>query len=128
MISAEALQHMRPGAFLINTARGPVVDEAALAAALQRGHLAGAALDVYAQEPLVHPALMDRKDVILLPHLGSADRATRRKMAEMCLGDLLRYSTVKNRCTPSRVIKSEGSRLKGWSETIWESNGIPTAS
>ena len=90
MISAEALQHMRPGAFLINTARGPVVDEAALAAALQRGHLAGAALDVYAQEPLVHPALMDRKDVILLPHLGSADRATRRKMAEMCLGDLLR--------------------------------------
>lgn len=90
LIDSDALASMRPGAFLINTARGPIVDEDALVQALEGGHLGGAGLDVYAQEPKVHPALIDRKDVLLLPHLGSADRATRRRMAEMCLGDLRR--------------------------------------
>jgi len=90
LIDGDALARLRPGALVINTARGPIIDEAALAQALERGHLGGAGLDVYAQEPEVHPALIHRDDVVLLPHLGSADQATRRQMAEMCLGDLRR--------------------------------------
>ncbi|MBM65663.1 MAG: D-glycerate dehydrogenase [Myxococcales bacterium] len=90
LIDGDALARLRPGALVINTARGPIIDEAALAQALERGHLGGAGLDVYAREPEVHPALIHRDDVVLLPHLGSADQATRRQMAEMCLGDLRR--------------------------------------
>ena len=74
-------------ASLINTARGPVVDEAALADALARGALRGAGLDVYEHEPRVHPALMERDDVMLLPHLGSATTETRAVMAELALAN-----------------------------------------
>ena len=72
---------MKSTAFLINTARGPVVDEAALVAALEQKKIAGAALDVYEREPIVHPGLLGRKDVVLAPHLGSATLETRTKMA-----------------------------------------------
>jgi glyoxylate reductase len=72
---------MRPRAFLVNTARGPIVDEAALASALQSGALGGAALDVYEREPEVHPALLELENVVLLPHLGSATIETRTAMA-----------------------------------------------
>ena len=68
---------------MINTSRGPVVDEAALAAALEQKRIAGAALDVYENEPKVHPALVARKDVILAPHIASATVETRTKMAVM---------------------------------------------
>jgi glyoxylate reductase len=64
------------------------VDEAALAAALNSGHLAGAALDVFEHEPEVHPALLGRNDVVLLPHLGSATRQTRERMAELALSQV----------------------------------------
>lgn len=80
LIGADRLTAMKPGAFLINTARGDVVDEAALAEALANGAIAGAGLDVYAGEPAVHPALLRLDNVVLLPHLGSATRETREAM------------------------------------------------
>lgn len=80
LISEKTLGKMKRSAFLINTARGPVVDEAALAAALEAGKIAGAALDVYEEEPKVHPGLVGRKNVVLLPHLGSASVETRSRM------------------------------------------------
>lgn len=80
LIDARRLALMRPTAFLINTARGTVVDEAALAAALEAGAIAGAGLDVFEDEPRVHPALLGRDDVVLLPHLGSATLETRTAM------------------------------------------------
>jgi glyoxylate reductase len=83
LISHENLDKMKRTAFLVNTSRGPVVDEAALAEALENRKIAGAALDVYEHEPLVHPALLSRRDVILAPHIASASLDTRTKMAVM---------------------------------------------
>ncbi len=83
LISTGNLIKMKRSAYLINTSRGPVVDEAALAAALEAGTIAGAALDVFENEPKVHPALVGRKDVILTPHIASASVETRTKMAVM---------------------------------------------
>jgi glyoxylate reductase len=83
LMSLERLAKMKRSAFLINAARGPVVDENALVEALEKNLIAGAALDVYEQEPKVHPGLLGRKDVVLAPHLGSASLETRTKMAVM---------------------------------------------
>lgn len=83
LIDAAALAHMKPTAYLINTARGPVVDEAALADALRAGAIAGAGLDVFEHEPSVHPGLLDLDTVVLIPHLGSATVETRTAMAEL---------------------------------------------
>jgi glyoxylate reductase len=83
LISSAAFEKMKQTAYLINTARGPVVDEAALARALEEKKIGGAALDVYENEPKVHPALLSRRDVILAPHIGSATIETRTKMAVM---------------------------------------------
>jgi glyoxylate reductase len=82
MIGARELARMKPTAFLINTARGSVVDEAALIAALETGKIAGAALDVYEHEPLI-PDGLRRPNVVLAPHMGSASVETRTKMAAM---------------------------------------------
>ncbi|MFG1641988.1 2-hydroxyacid dehydrogenase [Amycolatopsis sp. NPDC049252] len=81
LIDAAALRAMKPGAYLVNTTRGPVVDEAALADALEAGEIAGAALDVFEHEPDVEPRLLGRDDVVLSPHLGSATLETRTAMA-----------------------------------------------
>lgn len=91
LIDAARLAVMKPGAFLINTARGDVVDEAALAAALQHGRLAGAGLDVFEAEPQVHPGLLALENVVLLPHLGSATRETREAMGMRVVDNLVAF-------------------------------------
>lgn len=83
LIDEAALAAMKPTAFLINTSRGPVVDEQALAKALQEGQIGGAALDVFEREPEVEPALLDLDNVVVVPHLGSATNETRTAMAEL---------------------------------------------
>ncbi|GAA3160086.1 D-glycerate dehydrogenase [Blastococcus jejuensis] len=85
LIGAEQLAAMKPTALLVNTARGPIVDEAALADALARGVIAGAGLDVYEDEPRVHPGLLGRDDVVLLPHIASAGEATRDAMGRLAV-------------------------------------------
>lgn len=89
LIDTTRLQKMRPDAYLVNTARGPIVDEAALATALEQGQLAGAGLDVFENEPDVHPALLHREDVVLIPHLGSATIETRTAMAMLAAENAL---------------------------------------
>ncbi|MBI3805891.1 MAG: D-glycerate dehydrogenase [Nitrospirae bacterium] len=89
LIDRRALASMKPTAFLINTARGPIVDEKALIRALRTGHLAGAGLDVFEDEPSLSPALRKLNNVVLLPHVGSASLETRIRMGERVLENLL---------------------------------------
>jgi glyoxylate reductase len=89
LIGPGELALMKPSAFLINTSRGPVVDEAALVAALRRRQIQGAGLDVYEREPLLTPGLSELDNVVLLPHLGSATVETRTRMAVMAADNLL---------------------------------------
>jgi glyoxylate reductase len=89
LIDAATLGRMKPTAFLINTTRGPVVDEAALVEALRDGTIAGAGLDVYEHEPIVHPGLLGLENVVLLPHLGSATVETRTAMAVLAAKNVL---------------------------------------
>jgi glyoxylate reductase len=91
LISAASFAKMKPTAFLINTARGPVVDENALVAALESGKIAGAGLDVYENEPKVHPGLLERKDVVLAPHIGSATVGTRTAMARLAIENAVAF-------------------------------------
>lgn len=81
VIGTRELARMKPTAYLVNTARGPVVDEKALVDALREGRIAGAALDVFEQEPHVEPGLVELPNVVLTPHLGSAVGELRREMA-----------------------------------------------
>ncbi len=74
---------MKRSAVLVNTARGPVVDEEALAVALEDGTIFAAGIDVYEREPTVHPRLLAAPHAVLLPHIGSATEATRRRMAQL---------------------------------------------
>ena len=89
LVGAEQLAAMRADSFLINTARGPVIDEAALADALRHGHIAGAGLDVFENEPTVHAGLLDLDNAVLIPHLGSATIETRTAMALLAATNVL---------------------------------------
>jgi glyoxylate reductase len=100
LIGSAELLRMKRGALLINTARGPIVDEAALVAALQGGYLGGAGLDVFEDEPAVHPGLLSRDDVVLLPHLGSATVETRESMARIALTQVERVLRGEKPTTP----------------------------
>ena len=88
LLDAERLAHMRADAILVNTARGPIVHEEALADALEGGRLLGAGLDVHEREPEVHPRLAASTRTVLLPHVGSATVATRERMAEVVARNL----------------------------------------
>lgn len=88
LMNRDRLARMRRSAFLVNTARGDVVDEAALVEALRKGTIAGAGLDVYEQEPKVSPELLVMENVVLLPHLGSATQETRVAMGMRALENL----------------------------------------
>ena len=100
LIDKKALARMKRSAYLINTARGPVVDEAALAWALQHHLLAGAALDVYENEPAVHPELLKLDNVLLVPHLASATTETRTAMADLAAENVLAVLAGRPALTP----------------------------
>jgi glyoxylate reductase len=88
LFNAAKFERMKRTAFLVNTSRGPVVDEAALVAALESGKIAGAALDVFEKEPAIHPGL-NRRNVVLAPHIASASLETRTKMACMAAENVI---------------------------------------
>ena len=100
IINADTLARMKPGAILINTSRGDLVREEALAIALEQGRLGAAGLDVYAEEPSIHPRLLAAPRTVLLPHLGSATDDTRRKMATIALANVQSVLSGKPPLTP----------------------------
>lgn len=100
LIGAEQLVTMKDTAYLVNTARGPIIDESALALALREGQIAGAGLDVFEQEPKVHPWLLELENVALVPHLGSATVETRTAMAVLAADNTLAVLGGKQPPTP----------------------------
>ncbi len=102
LIREETLARMRSDAVLVNTSRGPVVDEDALVRALRAGSIAGAALDVFEDEPDVHPGLLELDNVVLTPHLGSATAEAREAMGMLCV-EALRAVLLEGRTPPNAV-------------------------
>lgn len=100
IVSRARLRSMKAGSVLVNTARGPCVDEAALAEALERGPLAAAGVDVFEDEPHVHENLLKRTNVVLTPHVASADRRTREAMARMAVDNVLAFARGEPLPTP----------------------------
>lgn len=103
LIGAAQFAAMRETAYLVNTARGPIVDEAALVDALRDGQIAGAGLDIYEREPLVHPGLLELENVALLPHLGSATIETRTAMATLAAENALAVLRSEHPPTPIQL-------------------------
>ena len=100
VIDAAALSRLRPGAILVNTARGPLVDEAALVAALQTSRLGAAGLDVFEREPELERGLTELDNVVLLPHLGSATAEARGAMVELCCRNIVAVLAGESPVTP----------------------------
>jgi glyoxylate reductase len=105
LLNADRLSLMRPGAYLINTGRGPIVDEEALVEALGKGHLAGAALDVFENEPEIHPGLLKADNVVLTPHIGGAATEGRCGAQLTCTENI---AAVFNGERPQFALKSPG--------------------
>ncbi|MDP3727163.1 MAG: NAD(P)-dependent oxidoreductase, partial [bacterium] len=89
LVNAERLKLMKPTAYLVNTSRGPIVDEAALRDALKAGTIRGAAIDVWEREPELTPGLAELENVILTPHTASATEETRQKMGEVAAKNII---------------------------------------
>jgi lactate dehydrogenase-like 2-hydroxyacid dehydrogenase len=104
LIGAAELAKMKPGAILVNTARGGVVDDAALAQALKDKRIAGAGLDVFEGEPKLNAAYLGLPNVVLTPHIGSATRATRLRMCETAIANL---TAVLDGRTPPNLVNKE---------------------
>ena len=102
LINSERLAKMSDDSYIINTSRGDVIDEAALADALTDGRIGGAGLDVFEREPVVHPKLMDLPNVILAPHIGSATHESRREMGEKVLINI--RALIDGHVCPDRVL------------------------
>ena len=102
LLNSQRLHNMKRGAILINTARGPIVDEAALVEVLRSGRLMAAGLDVYEHEPRLTPGLIGLPNVVLLPHLGSATNATRARMSEMAAENVL--AVLNGAPAPNRIV------------------------
>ena len=100
LIDKKAIARMKRSAYLVNTSRGPVIDEEALAWALQQHLLAGAALDVYENEPVIHPDLLSLENVLLVPHLGSGTTETRMAMASLAVDNVVAVLSGKPALTP----------------------------
>lgn len=100
LIDRKALARMKRSAYLVNTARGPVIDEDALAWALKERLIAGAALDVYEHEPAIHPDLLPLENVLLVPHLGSGTTETRTAMAELAANNVMAVLSGRPPITP----------------------------
>jgi len=114
IIAEKELRLMKKEAFLINTSRGAVLDEAALVEALREGRIAGAALDVYEEEPKINPGLIELENVVLAPHLGSATTEARRKMAAMVAENILATfegKTPPNIVNPGAIERAAAHRL-----------------
>ncbi|MFM8249900.1 MAG: 2-hydroxyacid dehydrogenase [Acidimicrobiaceae bacterium] len=100
LIGAPQFKKMKPTAYLVNTARGPIVDEQALVDALKAREIAGAGLDVFEFEPKINEGLLDRDDVVLIPHLGSATTETRDAMAMLAANNAVAIANGKSPLTP----------------------------
>jgi glyoxylate reductase len=108
LMGAHEFELMKPTAYLVNSARGPIVDEAALVAALQAGELAGAGLDVFENEPSVHEGLLGLDNVVLLPHLGSATTETRTAMAVLAADNAIAVLAGRDPVTPVTPVPGRG--------------------
>ncbi|HEU4677087.1 MAG TPA: NAD(P)-dependent oxidoreductase, partial [Candidatus Paceibacterota bacterium] len=96
LINAERLSMMKPTAYLINTSRGPVIDEAALVAALKAGTIRGAGLDVFENEPALAPGLAECENAVITPHIASASEETRNKMSEIAAENVIQFLKGQN--------------------------------
>ncbi len=124
MFSTQEFKKMKHTAILINTARGPVVDEAALAEALKDGQIRGAALDVFEEEPAVHPGLIKLKEnVVLTPHIGSASIETRLRMAKMAALNMV--EALKGNRPPNLVNEAVNQRKNLAKENKWNQTHSP---
>jgi lactate dehydrogenase-like 2-hydroxyacid dehydrogenase len=105
---------MKRTAYLINTARGPIVDEKALVEALREGRIAGAGLDVFEDEPAMADGLADLENVVILPHIASASRDTRNKMATMCAENAVAHTRRERapNCVNPEVYETEAYRRR----------------
>jgi len=120
LIARRELELMKPAAYLINVARGPIVDEAALVDALREGQIRGAALDVYEAEPELAPGLVDLPNVVLAPHIGSATHETRNEMAAIAARNAIAH--LRGDRAPEAV-NPEVYDARAWQERAWRCLG-----